>query len=256
MSDVARILKEARDQGRLTALDFVKEIFDDFIELHGDRNFRDDGAVIGGIGRLNGQAVTVVGIQKGKNLQDNLNRNFGQPHPEGYRKALRLMKQAEKFGRPVVTFINTAGAYPGVGAEERGQGEAIARNLMEMSDLKVPIIAIIIGEGGSGGALALAVADKVWMLENTIYSILSPEGFATILWKDGSRSEEAAELMKITSGELLNMGIVDKVIPERGYFTSEIIEAIKTAIVDELAELSQLTTEDLLEARYQRFRKY
>ena len=256
MSDVARILKEARDQGRLTALDFAKEIFDDFIELHGDRNFRDDGAVIGGIGRLNGQAVTVVGIQKGKNLQDNLNRNFGQPHPEGYRKALRLMKQAEKFGRPVVTFINTAGAYPGVGAEERGQGEAIARNLMEMSDLKVPIIAIIIGEGGSGGALALAVADKVWMLENTIYSILSPEGFATILWKDGSRSEEAAELMKITSGELLNMGIVDKVIPERGYFTSEIIEAIKTANVDELAELSQLSTEDLLEARYQRFRKY
>ena len=256
MSDVARILKEARDQGRLTALDFAQGIFDDFIELHGDRNFRDDGANIGGIGRLNGQAVTVVGIQKGRNLQDNLNRNFGQPHPEGYRKALRLMKQAEKFGRPVVTFINTAGAYPGVGAEERGQGEAIARNLMEMSDLKVPIIAIIIGEGGSGGALALAVADKVWMLENTIYSILSPEGFATILWKDGSRSEEAAELMKITSGELLNMGIVDKVIPERGYFTSEIIEAIKTAIVDELAELSQLSTENLLEARYQRFRKY
>ena len=256
MSDVARILKEARDQGRLTALDFAQGIFDDFIELHGDRNFRDDGAIIGGIGRLNGQAVTVVGIQKGRNLQDNLNRNFGQPHPEGYRKALRLMKQPEKFGRPVVTFINTAGAYPGVGAEERGQGEAIARNLMEMSDLKVPIIAIIIGEGGSGGALALAVADKVWMLENTIYSILSPEGFATILWKDGSRSEEAAELMKITSGELLNMGIVDKVIPERGYFTSEIIEAIKTAIVDELAELSQLSTEDLLEARYQRFRKY
>ena len=256
MSDVARILKEARDQGRLTALDFAQGIFDDFIELHGDRNFRDDGAIIGGIGRLNGQAVTVVGIQKGRNLQDNLNRNFGQPHPEGYRKALRLMKQAEKFGRPVVTFINTAGAYPGVGAEERGQGEAIARILMEMSDLKVPIIAIIIGEGGSGGALALAVADKVWMLENTIYSILSPEGFATILWKDGSRSEEAAELMKITSGELLNMGIVDKVIPERGYFTSEIIEAIKTAIVDELAELSQLSTEDLLEARYQRFRKY
>ena len=256
MIDVARILKEARDQGRLTALDFAQGIFDDFIELHGDRNFRDDGAIIGGIGRLNGQAVTVVGIQKGRNLQDNLNRNFGQPHPEGYRKALRLMKQAEKFGRPVVTFINTAGAYPGVGAEERGQGEAIARNLMEMSDFKVPIIAIIIGEGGSGGALALAVADKVWMLENTIYSILSPEGFATILWKDGSRSEEAAELMKITSGELLNMGIVDKVIPERGYFTSEIIEAIKTAIVDELAELSQLSTEDLLEARYQRFRKY
>ena len=256
MSDVTRILKEARDQGRLTALDFAQGIFDNFIELHGDRNFRDDGAVIGGIGRLNGQAVTVVGIQKGKNLQDNLSRNFGQPHPEGYRKALRLMKQAEKFGRPVVTFINTAGAYPGVGAEERGQGEAIARNLMEMSDLKVPIIAIIIGEGGSGGALALAVADKVWMLENTIYSILSPEGFATILWKDGSRAEEAAELMKITSSELLNMGIIDKIIPERGYFTSEILETVKTAIVDELKELSQLSIEDLIEARYQRFRKY
>ena len=254
--NIAKIVREAREQTRLTALDFATGIFDEFVELHGDRSFRDDGAIIGGIGWLGNQAVTVVGIQKGKSLQDNLNRNFGQPHPEGYRKALRLMKQAEKFGRPVVTFINTAGAYPGVGAEERGQGEAIARNLMEMSDLKVPIIAIIIGEGGSGGALALAVADKVWMLENTIYSILSPEGFATILWKDGSRSEEAAELMKITSGELLNMGIVDKVIPERGYFTSEIIEAIKTAIVDELAELSQLSTEDLLEARYQRFRKY
>ena len=256
MSKITQIIKEARDQGRLTALDFAQGIFDDFIELHGDRNFRDDGAVIGGIGRLGDQTVTVVGIQKGKNLQDNLKRNFGQPHPEGYRKALRLMKQAEKFGRPVVTFINTAGAYPGVGAEERGQGEAIARNLMEMSDLKVPIIAIIIGEGGSGGALALAVADKVWMLENSIYAVLSPEGFASILWKDGSRAMEAAELMKITSGELLNMGIVDKVIPERGYFTSEIIEAIKTAIVDELAELSQLSTEDLLKARYQRFRKY
>jgi len=254
--NIAKIVREAREQTRLTALDFATGIFDDFVELHGDRSFRDDGAVIGGIGWLGDQAVTVVGIQKGKSLQDNLNRNFGQPHPEGYRKALRLMKQAEKFGRPVVTFINTAGAYPGVGAEERGQGEAIARNLMEMSDLKVPIIAIIIGEGGSGGALALAVADKVWMLENTVYSILSPEGFATILWKDGSRSEEAAELMKITSGELLNMGIVDKVIPERGYFTSEIIEAIKTAIIDELAELSQLSKEDLLDARYQRFRKY
>ena len=256
MSDVARILKEARDQGRLTALDFAQGIFDDFIELHGDRNFRDDGAIIGGIGRLNGQAVTVVGIQKGRNLQDNLNRNFGQPHPEGYRKALRLMKQAEKFGRPVVTFINTAGAYPGVGAEERGQGEAIARNLMEMSDLKVPIIAIIIGEGGSGGALALAVADKVWMLENTIYSILSPEGFATILWKDGSRSEEAAELMKITSGEMLNMGIVDKVIPERGFNKNELLAAVKQEISAELAELSKLSLEQLLEDRYQRFRKY
>ena len=256
MSDVARILKEARDQGRLTALDFAQGIFDDFIELHGDRNFRDDGAVIGGIGRLNGQAVTVVGIQKGRNLQDNLNRNFGQPHPEGYRKALRLMKQAEKFGRPVVTFINTAGAYPGVGAEERGQGEAIARNLMEMSDLKVPIIAIIIGEGGSGGALALAVADKVWMLENSIYAVLSPEGFASILWKDGSRAMEAAELMKITSHELLNMEIVDKVIPEHGFSNGELLANVKKELQEELKVLQALPLEDLLEQRYQRFRKY
>ena len=247
----------ARDANKLTSVDYIAHMFgDSFIELHGDRRYADDKAVVAGLAMLFDTPVTVIGIEKGRNTKERVERNFGQAHPEGYRKALRLMKQAEKFGRPVVTFINTAGAYPGVGAEERGQGEAIARNLMEMSDLKVPIIAIIIGEGGSGGALALAVADKVWMLENTIYSILSPEGFATILWKDGSRSEEAAELMKITSGELLNMGIVDKVIPERGYFTREIIEAIKTAIVDELAELSQLSTEDLLEARYQRFRKY
>ncbi|HES7524454.1 TPA: acetyl-CoA carboxylase carboxyl transferase subunit alpha, partial [Streptococcus pyogenes] len=220
MTDVSRVLKEARDQGRLTTLDYANLIFDDFMELHGDRHFSDDGAIVGGLAYLAGQPVTVIGIQKGKNLQDNLARNFGQPNPEGYRKALRLMKQAEKFGRPVVTFINTAGAYPGVGAEERGQGEAIAKNLMEMSDLKVPIIAIIIGEGGSGGALALAVADQVWMLENTMYAVLSPEGFASILWKDGSRATEAAELMKITAGELYKMGIVDRIIPEHGYFSS------------------------------------
>lgn len=256
MTKISQIIKAARDQSRLTALDFAQGIFDDFVELHGDRGFRDDGAVIGGIGTLNGQPVTVVGIQKGRNLQDNLRRNFGQPHPEGYRKALRLMKQAEKFGRPVVTFINTAGAYPGVGAEERGQGEAIARNLMEMSDLKVPIIAIIIGEGGSGGALALAVADKVWMLENSMYAILSPEGFASILWKDGSRAMEAAEMMKITSHELLQMGVVDKVIPERGFNKNELLTAVKQEISAELAELSKLSLEQLLEERYQRFRKY
>ncbi|MBF7095041.1 acetyl-CoA carboxylase carboxyl transferase subunit alpha [Streptococcus sp. HF-1907] len=256
MSDVARILKEARDQGRLTTLDYADLIFDDFMELHGDRQFADDGAIVGGIARLQGRPVTVIGIQKGKNLQDNLYRNFGQPHPEGYRKALRLMKQAEKFGRPVITFINTAGAYPGVGAEERGQGEAIARNLLEMSDLKVPIIAIIIGEGGSGGALALGVADKVWMLEHTMYAVLSPEGFASILWKDGTRATEAAELMKITAGELLNMQVVDKVIPEHGYFSSEIVDMIKTNLIEELEKLSQLSIDDLLEQRYQRFRKY
>ena len=254
--NIAKIVREAREQTRLTALDFATGIFDDFVELHGDRSFRDDGAVIGGIGWLGDQAVTVVGIQKGKSLQDNLNRNFGQPHPEGYRKALRLMKQAEKFGRPVVTFINTAGAYPGVGAEERGQGEAIARNLMEMSDLKVPIIAIIIGEGGSGGALALAVADRVWMLENSIYAVLSPEGFASILWKDGSRAMEAAELMKITSFELLDMKIVDKVISEVGLSSKDLIKQVKEQLQAELNELGKLPQDQLIEERYQHFRKY
>lgn len=254
--NIAKIVREAREQTRLTALDFATGIFDDFVELHGDRSFRDDGAVIGGIGWLEDQAVTVVGIQKGKSLQDNLNRNFGQPHPEGYRKALRLMKQAEKFGRPIVTFINTAGAYPGVGAEERGQGEAIARNLMEMSDLKVPIIAIIIGEGGSGGALALAVADRVWMLENSIYAVLSPEGFASILWKDGTRAMEAAGLMKITSHELLDMEVVDKVISERGLSAKELLARVKNELQTEIEQLKQLSLEKLLEERYQRFRKY
>ena len=254
--NIAKIVRAAREQTRLTALDFATGIFDDFIELHGDRSFRDDGAIIGGIGWLGDQAVTVVGIQKGKSLQDNLNRNFGQPHPEGYRKALRLMKQAEKFGRPIVTFINTAGAYPGVGAEERGQGEAIARNLFEMSDLKVPIIAIIIGEGGSGGALALAVADRVWMLENSIYAVLSPEGFASILWKDGTRAMEAAELMKITSHELLEMEVVDKVISERGLSAKELLARVKNELQTEIEQLKQLSLEKLLEERYQRFRKY
>ncbi|WP_247951584.1 acetyl-CoA carboxylase carboxyl transferase subunit alpha [Streptococcus oralis] len=254
--NIAKIVREAREQSRLTALDFANGIFDEFIELHGDRSFRDDGAVIGGIGWLGEQAVTVVGIQKGKSLHDNLKRNFGQPHPEGYRKALRLMKQAEKFGRPVVTFINTAGAYPGVGAEERGQGEAIARNLMEMSDLKVPIIAIIIGEGGSGGALALAVANRVWMLENSIYAVLSPEGFASILWKDGSRAMEAAELMKITSHELLEMGIVDKIIPEEDFSSKELLACVKSELRVELDRLKELPLDQLIEERYQRFRKY
>ena len=254
--NIAKIVREAREQSRLTALDFANGIFDEFIELHGDRSFRDDGAVIGGIGWLGEQAVTVVGIQKGKSLHDNLKRNFGQPHPEGYRKALRLMKQAEKFDRPVVTFINTAGAYPGVGAEERGQGEAIARNLMEMSDLKVPIIAIIIGEGGSGGALALAVANRVWMLENSIYAVLSPEGFASILWKDGSRAMEAAELMKITSHELLEMGIVDKIIPEEDFSSKELLACVKNELRVELDRLKELPLDQLIEERYQRFRKY
>lgn len=252
MADRAnKIVQLARSQERLTTLDYATQIFDDFIEFHGDRNFRDDGAILGGIASLAGRPVTIVGIQKGKSLQDNLDRNFGQPHPEGYRKALRLMKQAEKFGRPIVTFINTAGAFPGSGAEERGQGEAIARNLLEMSDLKVPIIAIINGEGGSGGALALAVADRVWMLENAMYSILSPEGFATILWKDSSRAPEAAELLKITSKDLLKNGVIDKIISEENT-----IDILKAALITELDTLSKLTTDELVEARYQRFRKY
>jgi acetyl-CoA carboxylase carboxyl transferase subunit alpha len=252
MADRAnKIVQLARSQDRLTTLDYATQIFDDFIEFHGDRNFRDDGAILGGIASLAGRPVTIVGIQKGKSLQDNLDRNFGQPHPEGYRKALRLMKQAEKFGRPIITFINTAGAFPGSGAEERGQGEAIARNLLEMSDLKVPIIAIINGEGGSGGALALAVADRVWMLENAMYSILSPEGFATILWKDSSRAPEAAELLKITSKDLLKNGVIDKIISEENT-----IDNLKAALITELDTLSKLTTDELVEARYQRFRKY
>lgn len=255
MTDIAKIIRQARDQARLTSLDYARLLLDDFMELHGDRQFRDDGAVIGGVGFLGEIAVTVVGIQKGKSLQDNLKRNFGQPHPEGYRKALRLMKQAEKFGRPILTLINTAGAYPGIGAEERGQGEAIARNLMEMSDLRVPIIALIIGEGGSGGALALAVADRVWMLENAIYAVLSPEGFASILWKDASRAMEAARLMKITSYELMEMGVVDKVISEQES-QQEIVNRLKKELMESFQYLQSLPAEKLVAERYQRFRKY
>ena len=246
----------ARRPDRPHITEIIDNLFTDFFEQCGDRQCKEDAAILCGIARFHGMPVTVLGHRKGTTLEENLRCNFGMPGPEGYRKALRVMKQAEKFGRPVVTFINTAGAYPGVGAEERGQGEAIARNLLEMSDLKVPIIAIIIGEGGSGGALALAVADKVWMLENSIYAVLSPEGFASILWKDGSRAMEAAELMKITSHELLDMGVVDKVIPEAGLSNQDLLYAVKQEIVAELANLSQLPLEQLLEARYQRFRKY
>lgn len=254
------IVQLARAKDRPTALEFFDELFEGYQELHGDRLFADDEAITGGIAFLDKQPVTVIGIQKGRDLKENLQRNFGAPHPEGYRKALRLMKQAEKFQRPVITFINTAGAFCGIGAEERGEGESIAKNLMEMSDLKVPIIAIIIGEGGSGGALALAVADEVWMLEHSIYAILSPEGFASILWKDGSRASEAAELMKITAGELLEMGVVDKVIPEmlRGHPIERrrLMENLRKQLIKKLNQLAKLPTETLLEQRYQRFRKY
>ncbi len=250
----------ARAQDRLTTLEYIEAIFEDFLEFHGDRYFADDLAVVGGVATLQGKPVTVVGIQKGRNLPENIERNFGSPNPEGYRKALRLMKQAEKFNRPVITFVNTAGAYCGIGAEERGEGEAIAQNLLEMSDLKVPIISVIIGEGGSGGALALAVADEVWMLEHTIYAVLSPEGFASILWKDGSRAKEAAELMKITATELKELAIVDKVIPEvmngQPLEQAKINRMLQKAFISKLTELAKLDTESLLEKRYQRFRKY
>lgn len=260
MTSANEIVQLARAKDRPTSLEFFQEVFTGFQELHGDRLFADDEAITGGLAYLNDLPVTVIGIQKGRDLKENLQRNFGAPHPEGYRKALRLMKQAEKFQRPVITFINTAGAFCGIGAEERGEGESIAKNLMEMATLNVPIIAVIIGEGGSGGALALAVADEVWMLEHSIYAILSPEGFASILWKDGSRAAEAAELMKITASELLELGVVDKVIPEmiRGHRIERrrLMENLRLQLTKKLTELSQLPRTELIEQRYQRFRKY
>ncbi len=254
------VVKLARSTERLTSLDFFEQLFEGFQEVHGDRLYGDDPAIVGGIAYLHGKPVTVIGIQKGANLKENMERNFGQPNPEGYRKALRLMKQAEKFRRPVICFVNTPGAFCGVEAEERGEGEAIARNLLEMSDLKVPIISIITGEGGSGGALALAVADEVWMMEHSIYAILSPEGFASILWKDGKRSEEAAELMKITAAELLELAVIDKIIPEtfRGENLSQekIQRMMKKSLIEALEKLCKYSTEELVEQRYQRFRKF
>lgn len=260
MPDAYEIVKIARRISRPTALQFIEYIFDGFIELHGDRLSADDKAVVGGVARLEGKPVTVIGIQKGQTVEDNIFRNFGQPNPEGYRKALRLMRQAEKFGRPVVTLINTAGAFCGVEAEERGQGEAIARNLLEMSGLKTPIISVIIGEGGSGGALALAVADRVWILENSFYSILSPEGFASILWKDGTKSAEAAGIMKLTSQDLLELKVVDKIIPEAedGADNDFVYTAgtLKDSLITELEILQSKNIDVLLSERYERFRKF
>lgn len=207
-------VKRARSSERPTSIDYISGIFDRFMELHGDRVCRDDGAIVGGIARIEGIMVTVIGEQKGRTLKQNQKRNFGMPYPDGYRKALRLMKQAEKFGRPIICFVDTPGAFCGIEAEERGQGEAIARNLYEMSALRVPVLSIFIGEGGSGGALALAVANEVWMLENATYSILSPEGFASILWKDGKRADEAAGVMKITAEDLRELHIVERVFGE------------------------------------------
>ncbi|WP_017415111.1 acetyl-CoA carboxylase carboxyltransferase subunit alpha [Clostridium tunisiense] len=249
----------ARAISRPTALDYIEKVFDNFIELKGDRNYGDDAAIVGGIGEFKGIPVTIIGIQKGNNTKENIARNFGMPKAEGYRKALRLMKQAEKFKRPVITFIDTPGAFCGVEGEERGVGEAIAKNLMEMSTLRCPIISIVIGEGGSGGALALAVADEVWMLEHSIYSILSPEGFASILYKDASKAREAAEKMKITSKDLLNFEIIDRVIKEPLGGAQADLEKASKAISKNLQEsLIRLNSEpidSLLTKRYYKFRK-
>ena len=248
----------AREQGRPKALDYINNIFKEFVELHGDRYFGDDKSIVGGIALLEKIPVTVIGEQKGKNVRENMERNFGMPEPEGYRKALRLMKQAEKFKRPIITFIDTPGAYPGMGAEERGQGEAIAKNLMEMSRIKVPIICIVIGEGSSGGALAIGVGDKVVMLENAVYSILSPEGFASILYKDSSKAKEAAENMKLTANDLKKLGVIDKIIkePENGAQNDfeTIVNDIKKYLVQNIKKLEELTEKELLNQRYEKFR--
>lgn len=249
----------ARKAERPKALDYINNIFTNFIELHGDRNFGDDKSIVGGIAELNGMPVTVIGEQKGKNAKENIDRNFGMPNPEGYRKALRLMKQAEKFNRPIITFIDTPGAYPGMGAEERGQGEAIARNLFEMSKLKVPTISIVIGEGSSGGALALGVTDVIIMLENAVYSILSPEGFASILYKDASKSQEAAEKMKITSTELKRLGVIDSIVKEPKGGAQEdfkkVCNDLKNMILKDINRLSKKSQEELVEQRYEKYRK-
>lgn len=250
----------SRKKERPSGMDYIKKLFPDFMELHGDRAFGDDAAIVGGIAEFLGVPVTVIAQCKGRNTKENIQRNFGMPSPEGYRKALRLMKQAEKFHRPVICFVDTPGAFCGMEAEERGQGEAIARNLLEMSALKTPILSVVIGEGGSGGALAMAVADQVWMLENAIYSILSPEGFASILWKDSKRAKEAAEVMKITAHDLMNLDIVDGIIQEPVDFSREnmglVVDQLEELICIFLTECDQKPVEELVMERYQRFRKF
>ena len=250
----------SRKIDRPSGSDYIQELFTDFIELHGDRNYGDDQAVIGGIARFHGMPVTVIAQEKGTSTKENIKRNFGMPMPEGYRKALRLMKQAEKFRRPVICFVDTPGAFCGIEAEERGQGEAIAKNLWEMAGLTVPVLSIVIGEGGSGGALALAAGDEVWMLENSVYSILSPEGFASILWKDSSKAHEAAEVMKLTAADLYRREIIEQIIPEPEEFCqdnlNEVTERLEPQIARFLHTYMRLTEEELLDRRYQRFRKF
>ncbi len=253
-------VKAVRKVERASAYDYMEHIFEYFVEAHGDRSFRDDPALIGGIGFLDGQPITVIAEIKGKDIRECQERNYGMPMPEGYRKALRLMKQAEKFNRPIVSFVNTAGAFCGIEAEERGQGEAIARNLMEMSALKVPVLCIFIGEGGSGGALATAVGNEVWMLENATYSILSPEGFASILWKDSSRAKEASEVMHITAQDLYRLHVIEKIIPEFGGADSVTAEAIggylKEQMKDFLKRYRGMTGDEIADQRYRRFRSF
>ena len=253
-------VKAVRQVERPSASDYISYIFDFFVESHGDRAFRDDKAMIGGLAFIDGQPVTIIADEKGKDFKECQERNFGMPMPEGYRKALRLMKQAEKFNRPIISFVNTSGAFCGIEAEERGQGEAIARNLMEMSSLKVPVLCLMIGEGGSGGALATAVGNEVWMMENATYSILSPEGFASILWKDANRAKEASEVMNITAQDLKRLGVIEEIIPEFGGADRKTTEAIagymKEHIKEFLKKYDGKSGEQIAEERYQRFRDF
>ncbi len=247
----------ARHPRRPYTLDYIERCFTDWVELHGDRGYRDDEAIVAGWARLDGESVMLIGHQKGRDMKENLRRNFGMPHPEGYRKALRLMRLAEKFGRPVVTLIDTPGAYPGIGAEERGQAEAIARNLREMARLRVPVIAVVIGEGGSGGALALGVADRVIMLENAIYSVISPEGCAAILWKTADARDKAAAALKITASDLRELDVIDDVVPEPLGGAHEDFEATTSALQEtlrsHLAELDRFGPDERREARWAKF---
>lgn len=248
----------ARNPKRKTSLEYIEKIFDEFIELHGDRNFKDDKAIICGLAKIDNTPFTIIAEQKGRTTKENIERNFGMPNPESYRKTIRFMKQAEKFKRPVITFIDTKGAYPGIEAEERGQGEAIAKSMFEMARLKVPVISIVIGEGSSGGALAIGVANKVFMLENAIYSILSPEGYSSILWKDPSRYKEAAEKMKLTAKDLYELNIIDKIIPEKNEISEENFsktsEILKKEIIKEIKKSNKMTSEQIVEERYKKFR--
>ena len=248
----------ARNPKRRTSIEYIEQIFDEFIELHGDRNFKDDQAIICGLASIGNQSYTIIAEQKGRTTKENVLRNFGMPNPESYRKAIRFMKQAEKFNRPVITFIDTKGAYPGVGAEERGQGEAIAKSMFEMAKLKVPVISIVIGEGSSGGALAIGVSNKIYMLENAIYSILSPEGYSSILWKDSSRYKEAAEKMKLTANDLYEMKVIDTIIPEpiemQESDFDKVAKTIKNEIKKDVEKMQKQTKDAIVEQRYQKFR--